>query len=96
MLERWLARAHARLRDLPVPPGDDGRCPGQRTQAFRRGRTEAVASADSRARWLAAYEDVRRRYLAGEALLAISRDTGVSKTWGRLLAGLGLISLADA
>ena len=76
MLERWLARAHARLRDLPVPPGNDGRCSGQRTQAFRRSRTKAAAGADSRARWLAAYEDVRRRYLAGEALLAIARATG--------------------
>ena len=77
MLERWLARAHARLRRLPVPPGD-GRCRGQRTQAFRRGRTEAAASADSRACWLAAYEDVRRRHLAGEALLAIKRATGLA------------------
>jgi len=78
MLERWLARAHARLRRLPVPPGGDGRCPGQRTQAFRRGRTEAAAGADSRARWLAAYKDVRRRHLAGEALLAIKRATGLA------------------
>jgi len=30
MLERWLARAHARLRRLPALPGGDGRCPGQR------------------------------------------------------------------
>jgi transposase len=65
MLERWLARAHVRLRRLPVPPGGDERCPGQRTQAFRRSSTEVAASADSRACWLAAYEDVRRRHLAG-------------------------------
>ena len=71
MLERWLARAHARLRRLPVSPGGDGRQAGQRTHAYRRGAVEAAATADSRARWLAAYEDVRRRYLAGERLLAI-------------------------
>ena len=86
MLERWLARAHARLRDLPVPHEGDKHCPGQRTQAFRRGRTEAAASADSRARWLAAYEDVRRRHLAGEALLAIGRATGLARATVRKYA----------
>jgi hypothetical protein len=86
MLERWLARAHARLRRLPVPPGGDGRCPGQRTQAFRPSRTEAAAGADSRARWLAAYEDVRRRHLAGEALLAIGRATGLARATVRKYA----------
>ncbi len=86
MLERWLARAHARLRGLPVLPGGDGRCPGQRTQAFRRGRTEIAAGADSRARWLAAYEDVRRRHLAGEALLAIGRATGLARATVRKYA----------
>lgn len=34
MLERWLARAHAQLRCLPVLPGGDERHAGQRTQAF--------------------------------------------------------------
>jgi hypothetical protein len=86
MLERWLARAHARLRDLPVPHEGDKHCPGQRTQAFRRGRTEAAAGADSRARWLAAYEDVRRRHLAGEALLAIGRATGLARATVRKYA----------
>jgi len=86
MLERWLARAHARLRDLPVPPGGNGRCPGQRTQAFRRGRTEIAAGIDSRARWLAAYEDVRRRRLAGETLLAIAHATGLARATVRKYA----------
>ena len=86
MLERWLARAHARLRCLPVPPDSDGRCPGQRTQAFRPSRTEAAASADSRARWHAAYKDVRRRHLAGEALLAIGRATGLARATVRKYA----------
>ena len=86
MLERWLARAHARLRRLPVPPGGNGRCPGQRTRAFRPSRTEAAGGADSRARWLAAYEDVRRRHLAGEALLAIGRATGLARATVRKYA----------
>ena len=86
MLERWLARAHARLRCLPVPPGGDGRCPGQRTQAFRPSRAEVAAGADSRARWLAAYEDVRRRHLAGEALLATGRATGLARATVRKYA----------
>jgi len=77
-LERWLARAHGRLRRLPVPPGGDGHQPDQRTRAYRRSATEDIASANSRARWLAAYEDVRRRHLAGEELLAISRSTGLA------------------
>ncbi len=70
MLERWLARAHAHLRCLPPPPDDDGRRPGQRTRAVRPGRTAMAAAADSRARWRAAYKDVRRRHLAGDTLSA--------------------------
>jgi len=76
----------ARLRRLPVPPGGDGRCPGQRTRAFRPSRTEVAAGADSRARWLASYEDVRRRHLAGEALLAIGRATGLARATVRKYA----------
>jgi len=86
MLERWLARAHARLRRLPVPSGGDGRQPGQRTRAYRRSATEDAASADSRARWVVAYDDVRRRHLAGEKLLAISRSTGLARATVRKYA----------
>jgi len=86
MLERWLARAHARLRTLPAPPGGDGRQVGQRTRAYRRSATDQAASADSRTRWLAAYEDVRRRHLAGEALLAIGRATGLARATVRKYA----------
>jgi len=86
MLERWLARAYARLRNLPVPPGSDGRQAGQRTRAYRRGATDQAASADSRARWLAAYEHVWRRHLAGEALLAIGRATGLARATVRKFA----------
>jgi hypothetical protein len=78
-IERWLARAHARLRRLPVPHGSDGSRPGQRLHAYRRSEAERAASADSRARWLAAYQEVRRRHLAGETLLAIGRATGLAR-----------------
>ena len=78
MLERWLARAHARLRCLPPPPGGDGHRPGERTRAFRPGRTAVAVAADSRARWFAAYKDVRRRHLAGETLNGIKRATGLA------------------
>ena len=78
-LERWLARSHARLRRLPALPTGDGRQPGQRLRAYRRSDAEVAASADNRARWLAAYEDVRRRHRAGESLLAISRATGLAR-----------------
>ena len=88
--ERWLARAHARLRRLPVPPGGDGRQPGQRTRACRRNTTDDAASADICARWLAAYEDVRRRHLAGEKLLAISRSTGLARATVRKHAHAGV------
>lgn len=78
-LERWLARSHARLRRLPALPTGDGRQPGQRLRAYRRSDAEVAASADSRARWLVAYEEVRRRHRAGESLLAISRATGLAR-----------------
>jgi len=78
-LERWLARSHARLRRLPALPDGDGRPPGQRLRAYRRGDAEIAASADSRARRLAAYEEVRRRYLAGETLWAIGLATGLAR-----------------
>ena len=50
----------------------------ERTRAFRPGRAAVAAAADSRARWLAAYQDVRRRYLAGDSLNAIRRATGLA------------------
>ncbi|MBV1797545.1 ISL3 family transposase [Siccirubricoccus sp. G192] len=72
MAERWLAGVHGRLRRLPPiprrPPG-----PARRTSAFPRSQAERAASADSRARWKALYDEVRRRIAAGEPLLTISR-----------------------
>jgi len=38
-----------------------------------------VASADSRARWKALYDEVRRRYAAGKPLLTISRRMGLAR-----------------
>jgi transposase len=78
-VERWLARTHARLRHLPVPLAGDGRQPGQRLHAYRRSDAERAASADSRARRLAAYEEVRRRHLTGETLQSIGHATGLAR-----------------
>src|SRR5919202_631539 len=78
MVERWLAGAHGRLRRLPPIPG---RRPGpaRRTSAFPRTRAERAASADSRARWKALYDEVRRRHAAGQPLLTISRRMGLAR-----------------
>src|SRR5918993_810557 len=70
MVERWLAGAHARLRRLPAVPLA-GEPAARRTHAYPRTRAEAAAGADYRMRRMAVYEEVRRRHLAGEALLAI-------------------------
>ena len=85
MVERWLAGAHARLRRLPVVP-PAGEPAARRAHAYPRTRAEAAASADHRARRLAVYEEVRRRHLAGEALLAIGRATGLARGTVRKLA----------
>src|SRR5689334_3000012 len=85
MVERWLAGAHARLRRLPVVPPAGGPA-ARRARAYPRTRAEAAASADHRARRLAVYEEVRRRHLAGEALLAIGRATGLARGTVRKLA----------
>jgi transposase len=85
-LERWLGRVHGRLRQLPALSSGDGRQPGKRLRAYRRSAAEITMSLDSRARRLAAYEDVRRRYLAGETLLAIGRVTGLARATVRKYA----------
>ena len=85
MVERWLAGAHARLRRLPAVPPAGGPA-ARRAHAYPRTRAEAAASADHRARRLAVYEEVRRRHLAGEALLAIGRATGLARGTVRKLA----------
>jgi transposase len=79
VLERWLAGAHARLRRLPPMPGLPGDArPGSRTGPFRRTRAEAAARDGRRARRVALYEEVRRRHVAGEKLLAIGRTMGLA------------------
>ena len=92
-LERWLGRVHGRLRQLPALPSGDRRQPGERLRAYRRSAAELTMSRDSRARRLAAYEDVRRRYLAGQTLLAIGRATGLARATVRnpvLAAAMGI------
>lgn len=81
VVERWLHTIHARLRRLPVPPagGGDMVVPPRRDQAFRRTGPERDARAAGRARWQARYDEVRRRHLAGEPLMAIARATSLAR-----------------
>jgi hypothetical protein len=73
-VERWLAGAQARLRRLPPGPSMPADTqPARRTKAFARTRAERAARVGRRERWVALYEEVRRRHAAGEALQAISR-----------------------
>lgn len=86
MLPRWLFGVYARLRRLPATVSA---CPprrGVRTRAFPRARTEQRTSAASRARWLAWYQEVRRRHLAGESLRAIKKATGLARATVRRFA----------
>lgn len=78
MVERWLAGAHARLRRLPAVPATAGEAV-RRAHAYPRTRAEVAASVDHRGRRMAVYEEVRRRHLAGEALLAIGRAMGLAR-----------------
>jgi transposase len=73
-VERWLHGTHARLRRLPMPPAgvpagteEATPVPVRRDRAFRRSGPERAASAASRARRRARYNEVRRRHLAGES-----------------------------
>jgi hypothetical protein len=52
---------------------------GQRTGAYPRIRAEEAAQAQSHARRVALYEEVRRRVGAGEKLLAISQAMGLAR-----------------
>ncbi|ORE96993.1 transposase [Aurantimonas sp. 22II-16-19i] len=85
MVERWAAGAHAHLRRLPVLPLRKTN-KAIRLKSFRRIRSDAAVAADSRARRMAQYEDVRRRHLTGEKLMAITRATGLSPTTVRKFA----------
>ena len=83
-VERWLARSHGRLRRLPAFEG--GQLTGRRLCAFRRTDPEIAAGVENRARWRAAHEEVRRRYLAGETLVAIGQATGLARATVRKYA----------
>lgn len=88
-VERWLHAAHARLQRLPMPPAGTEEVtpvPARRDRAFRRTGPERAARAASRARWQARYEEVRRRHLAGEPLLAIARTMGLARSTVRKFA----------
>src|SRR5689334_301486 len=74
MIERWLGGIHGRLRRLPRVAGEQA-VPSRPIPARARTQAEAARSAGSRARRLAHYEEVRRRFGAGEKLLATSRAT---------------------
>jgi len=80
-VERWLHTIHARLRRLPVPSAGKRAAPvpARRDQAFRRTEPERAVSAAGHARWQARYDEVRRRHLAGEPLLAIARAMDLAR-----------------
>lgn len=77
-VERWLHGAHARLRHLPSVAGSAA-LPARRRRAFPRTASERKAGAESRVRWEAVYEEVRRRYAGGETLLGIARAISLAR-----------------
>jgi hypothetical protein len=89
-VERCLADAHGRLRDLPVPRDDSVPSWRQRTEPFPRADVDERALLDSRARQLALYEEVRRRHAGGEPLLAIARATSLARDGPQIRPGPGL------
>ena len=90
MLGRWLAGMHGRLEQLPPVAGEAP--PNRRTRPYPRTRAEGAAAAESRARWLAHYQEVRRRFQAGERLLAIGRALGLALEHGAPLRLRGAFS----
>lgn len=87
MMERWLAGVHTRLRQLPPTAGvSSGTSSPRRTQAYHRTEAEAVATAESRQRWIMVYEEVKRRRARGEPLLSISRKMGIARATVRKYA----------
>ncbi len=78
-LERWLHTVHARLRRLvPARAGATTVMP-RRDRAFRRTGPERAAQAERHGCWQTRYEEVRRRHLAGEPLMAIARAMGLAR-----------------
>ncbi|RYZ17900.1 MAG: hypothetical protein EOO70_00545 [Myxococcaceae bacterium] len=62
MVERWLTTTHSRLWALPISASTQ-ESPEHRHASFPRTRSEERAGEKSRARRVAAYEEVRRRHL---------------------------------
>ena len=85
---RWLHGAHARLRCLPAPAGaaDATPAPARRDHAFPRSAPERAAGAASRTWRQGRHDEVRRRHLAGEPLLAIVRAMGLARATVRQYA----------
>lgn len=84
MIERWLARVHPRLKQLPpvAAPAPSTR----RTKAHPRAPAGALARAAAVGRWEALYDDVRRRRAAGQSLRRINRGTGLARATVRKYA----------
>ncbi len=82
MVERWLARIHPRLRQLPMVTSSSTR----RTRAYPRAPAEALARAAAVGRWEALYADVRRRRVEGQSLRRINRETGLARATVRKYA----------
>ena len=78
MVGRWLAGIHGRLRGSATGSGR-GSCRHGAPGLIRAAAPKPRTAADFRARRLAQYEEVRRRFGAGEKLLAISRATGLAR-----------------
>ena len=77
MIERWLARVHPRLKQLPAmrPSSPSTR----RTRAYLRAPSEALSRAAARGRWEAFYDEVQRRRAEGQSLRRIHRETGLAR-----------------
>ena len=84
MIERWLARAHPRLKQLP--PVAAPAASTRRTHAYPRAPAEALARAAAVGRWEDKYDEVRRRRAAGQSLRRINRETGLARATVRKYA----------
>ncbi len=78
-VERWLAGAHGRLRRLPALPDEGGAVLARRTGPFPRSAADIQVSSDSRVRRLGLYNEVQRRYAAGEPLISIARAMNLAR-----------------
>ncbi|RYB01313.1 ISL3 family transposase [Lichenibacterium ramalinae] len=84
-VERWLHGVRVGLRCLPPVPGPTTLASG-RDRAFPRTASEREAGAESRERWRAAYDEVRRRHADGQTLLGIAHAMGLARATVRKYA----------